>query len=208
MLIRVTILEDNDHRRGAMAETVRADRGLQLSGVHIGPRPFLRRVAVERPNVVIMSMGLPSTAVFETVRRCKAHHPAVEFLMSMVPDDAEGLFDALSAGALGFLGTDATARAMVMAVKELHGGGSPMSPGIARRVLASFSRPREQAKGMERLSARERQVLEQLAKGHRYKEIADGMHLSIETVRTHIRNLYDKLQVSSRTDALNKFHQR
>lgn len=83
-----------------------------------------------------------------------------------------------------------------------------MSPGIARRVLASFSAPRKQAKEWELLSERERQVLDRLATGQRYKEIADGLHLSIETVRTHIRNLYDKLQVSSRTDALNKLYPR
>ena len=133
---------------------------------------------------------------------------AMQVLVCTVQDDDDSLFNALCAGATGYLLKDASPAQVVEAVKALRAGGSPMSPGIARRVLASFSAPRKRAKEIELLSEREREVLERLAKGHRYKEIADGLHLSIETVRTHIRNLYDKLQVSSRTDALNKLYPR
>ena len=157
---------------------------------------------------MLIGMDPPGSTALATMRECKARHPSVEFLMCSVPDNADGLFDAVRAGALGFLASGATSSILVRAIKDLHAGGSPLSPGIARHVLAHIGRPREQPTWMALLSTRERQVLEHLAKGHRYKEIAVELHLSIETVRTHIRNLYDKLHVSSRTDALNKLYPR
>ena len=160
------------------------------------------------PAVVIMDLNLPGITGIECIRRIKEWPNATQVLVCTVQDDDESLFNALCAGATGYLLKDARPAQVLEAVKFLHAGGSPMGPGIARRVIASFATPQKQPKEFELLTEREREVLEQLAKGQRYKEIAEGLHLSIDTVRTHVRNLYEKLQVSSRTDALNKLYPR
>lgn len=204
--IRVAIVEDDVILREAFVDALELDAGIHVQGAYSSAEEFL-----ERPNladVVIMDLNLPGMNGIECTHRAKERLPAMQVLVCTVQDDDDSLFNAFCAGATGYLLKDARPAEVVDAVKTLFAGGSPMSPGIARRVLASFSAPRKQAKEIELLSEREREVLERLAKGHRYKEIADGLHLSIETVRTHIRNLYDKLQVSSRTDALNKLYPR
>ncbi|MEZ4739999.1 MAG: response regulator transcription factor [Flavobacteriales bacterium] len=160
------------------------------------------------PDVAIMDLNLPGMSGIECTRRLKEQRAATQVLVCTVQDDDESLFTALCAGATGYLLKDARPEQVLEALRILHAGGSHMSPGIARRVIASFTASRKQPKEYELLTERERQVLEQLAKGQRYKEIADGLHLSIDTVRTHVRNLYEKLQVSSRTDALNKLYPR
>lgn len=206
--IRVSIVEDDVILRDAFAEALEADPALILHGAHATAEEFLARSTTDGPDVVIMDLNLPGMDGITCTQHLKATNPAIQVLVCTVQDDDDSLFKALCAGATGYLLKDARPAELVEAVKAVHAGGSPMSPGIARRVLASFSTPRVTAKEMDLLSERERQVLEQLAKGYRYKEIADGMNLSIDTVRTHIRNLYDKLQVSSRTDALNKLYPR
>lgn len=208
MTIRVTIVEDDEILRQALAETLQEDTGLVLSGAHGFGESFLAAVLTERPDVVIMDINLPGITGIEAVRRCKELAPRTQFLMCTVQDDDAHLFEALCAGATGYLVKNAAPEQVLTAVKDLHAGGSPMSPGIARRVVRSFQQQRTPSPEMQRLTDRERQVLELLAQGHRYKEIADSLRLSIDTVRTHIRNLYDKLQVSSRTDALNKLYPR
>jgi DNA-binding NarL/FixJ family response regulator len=206
--VRVSIVEDDGILREAFADALELDAGMEVHGAFASAEDLLQQLIALSPDVVIMDLNLPGINGIECTRRAKALKPSVQVLVCTVQDDDESLFNALCAGATGYLLKDARQEEVVAAVKALAAGGSPMSPGIARRVLASFSAPRHQVKEMELLSERERQVLEQLAQGHRYKEIADALNLSIETVRTHIRNLYDKLQVSSRTDALNKLYPR
>ena len=206
--IRVSIVEDDAILREAYVEALHSDPGMLLHGQHSNGEEFLERQLPGSPDVVIMDLNLPGMSGIECTWRAKEKDPHIQILVCTVQDDDDSLFNALCAGATGYLLKDAHATDVVGAVRSLHAGGSPMGPGIARRVLDSFAKPRKQAKEMALLSERERQVLEQLAKGYRYKEIADSLHLSIDTVRTHIRNLYDKLQVSSRTDALNKLFPR
>lgn len=208
MPIRVSIVEDDEILREAFAETIHDDPALVLCGTHGFGESFLDAVVIERPEVVIMDINLPGISGIDTVRRCAGLVPGIQFLMCTVQDDDTNLFEALCAGATGYLVKDAAPEQVVAAVKDLHAGGSPMSPGLARRVIRSFQQQRAPSPELQLLTEREKQVLEQLAQGHRYKEIADALHLSIDTVRTHIRNLYHKLQVSSRTDALNKLHPR
>ncbi len=208
MGIRVSIVEDDEILSEVLCEAVMDNAELQLVGAHGFAEPFLEQVAIERPDVVIMDINLPGMPGIEAVRSCKAQHPTIQFLMCTVQDDDESLFAALCAGATGYLLKDASPEAVVAAVKDLHTGGSPMSPGIARRVIRSLQNQRTPNPAIQSLTEREKQVLEQLGQGFRYKEIADRLQLSIDTVRTHVRNLYDKLQVSSRTDALNKLYPR
>ena len=208
MPIRVSIVEDDEILRASFAESLKDDPELVLAGAHGFGEGFLDTLADERPEVVIMDINLPGISGIETMRQCKLLAPAIQFLMCTVQDDDANLFEALCAGATGYLVKDAAPEDVVAAVKDLHRGGSPMSPGIARRVIRSFQHRPVQSPDMARLTEREKEVLELLAQGHRYKEIAAALHLSIDTVRTHIRNLYDKLQVGSRTDALNKLYPR
>ena len=206
--IAVAIVEDDSILREAFQEALQADPGFVVSGAFASGEELLAHAFGTPPDVVIMDLNLPGIGGIECTRRLKERHPAIQVLVCTVQDDDDSLFNALCAGATGYLLKDARPEQVLEALKTLHAGGSPMSPGIARRVIATFAAPRKQPKEYELLTERERQVLEQLAKGQRYKEIADGLHLSIDTVRTHVRNLYVKLQVSSRTDALNKLYPR
>lgn len=208
MPIRVSIVEDDEILRGSFAESLKEEPELVLAGSHGFGEGFLDAVSEERPDLVIMDINLPGISGIETVRRCKLQAPAIQFLMCTVQDDDANLFEALCAGATGYLVKDAAPEDVVAALKDLHRGGSPMSPGIARRVLRALAERRAPAPEIERLTDREREVLEHLAQGYRYKEIADRLSVSLDTVRTHVRNLYEKLQVSSRTDALNKLYPR
>lgn len=206
--IRVAIVEDDAVLRDALTDAVRTDEALALSGAYADAEAFLAALPGSTPDVVIMDLNLPGINGIGCTERTKRAAPQVQVLVCTVQDDDDSLFNALCAGASGYLLKDAPPQRVAQAVKELHAGGSPMSAAIARRVITSFQRPRTASKEMDLLTERERQVLEQLAQGYRYKEIADRMFLSIETVRTHVRNLYDKLHVSSRTDALNKLYPR
>jgi len=206
--IRVAIVEDDGILREAFGDALAADDGMEVCGAFADAETYLQQEKDTRPDVVIMDLNLPGMSGIECTRLIKEKNTATQVLVCTVQDDDDSLFNALCAGATGYLLKDARPAQVVEAVKIVLAGGSPMSPGIARRVLASFSTPRKQAKEFELLTERERQVLDQLANGYRYKEIADRLQLSIDTVRTHVRNLYDKLHVSSRTDALNKLYPR
>ena len=206
--IRVAIVEDDSILREAFVEALAADDELALCGDFGNAEELLGQLCVIAPDAVIMDLNLPGMDGITCTQRVKEIHPRTNVLVCTVQDDDDSLFNALCAGATGYLLKDARPAHLVEAVKSVHAGGSPMSPGIARRVLASFNNPRKQAKECELLTERERQVLDQLASGYRYKEIADRLQVSIDTVRTHVRNLYEKLQVSSRTDAVNKLYPR
>lgn len=206
--IRVAVVEDDDVLREAMEEAVGSDPALELWGAYASGEAITKAVQDKAPQVIIMDLNLPGMNGIDCTREAKVRWPEAQVLVCTVQDDDDSLFNALCAGATGYLLKDATPAQVAEAVRVMAAGGSPMNAAIARRVLASFSAPRQAAQAIGKLSDRERQILEQLARGLRYKEIADTLHLSIDTVRTHIRNLYDKLQVSSRTDALNKVYPR
>jgi len=208
MSIRVALVEDDEILLEAFRNAVQDDPALALSGQFSCAESFLDSIMEHPPDVVIMDINLPGKSGVEAVRMAKTRHSSMQFLMCTVQDDDDNLFQAIMAGATGYLLKDADPARVVAAVKELHAGGSPMSAGIARRVLRMFTQQRAPAPEIAQLTDRERQVLEELAQGYRYKEIADHLDVSMDTVRTHIRNLYHKLHVSSRTDALNKLYPR
>lgn len=208
MGIRVAIVEDDVVLREALCEAVQDDIRMELVGQYPDAETFLARVTIDPPEVVIMDIGLPGMNGVEAMRQAKASRSAIQFLVSTVQDDDDHLYQAICAGATGYLVKGASPEQVVDAVCDLHAGGSPMSPGIARRVIKALAVQRKPAPEIERLTEREREVLEQLAQGYRYKEIADRLSVSLDTVRTHVRNLYEKLHVSSRTDALNKLYPR
>lgn len=206
--IAVAIVEDDNILREALEDALSADDTIRSCGAFVDGESFLKEVERLLPDVVIMDLNLPGMNGIECTRQIKEKLPHAQVLVCTVQDDDESLFQAICAGATGYLLKDTRPAQVVEAVRNVYAGGSPMSPGVARRVLASFSTSRKEAKEFELLTERERQVLDQLASGYRYKEIAVRLQMSIDTVRTHVRNLYEKLHVSSRTDALNKLYPR
>ncbi|MFN6117718.1 MAG: response regulator [Flavobacteriales bacterium] len=208
MGIRVTVVEDDEVLRNAICEAVADDARLELVGQYRDAEGFLERVAIDGPEVVIMDIGLPGIDGVTAMRKVKAKLPEVQFLVSTVQDDDDHLYQAICSGATGYLVKGAAPEQVVDAVCDMHAGGSPMSPGIARRVIKALAVQHTPAPEIGQLTERERQVLDQLAQGYRYKEIAVRLSVSVDTVRTHVRNLYEKLHVSSRTDALNKLYPR
>lgn len=163
-------------------------------------------IAESIPDVVLMDVNLPGMNGVECVRQLKPHYPELQILMLTVHDNPEQIFEALTAGATGYLLKQTRPEALLDALRDVAQGGSPMSSQIARKVVQLFhaSAPTDEA---ESLSAREREVLDRLVKGYLYKEIADQMNLGYDTVRTYVRRIYEKLHVHSRAQAMAKYGQ-
>lgn len=166
----------------------------------------LTRLPTLRPQVVLMDIELPGASGVECVRQLKPQLPEAEILMLTVFTDHEHIFQSLVAGATGYLVKPGGPAELFDAIQELHGGGSPMSAAIARKVVTAFRQLGPAPEEPSALSLRERDVLNSLAKGHRYKEVAEELQVSFHTVRTHVQHIYKKLQVRSRAQAVNKLH--
>ena len=152
-----------------------------------------------------MDINMPGMSGIECVRRLKSQMLNTQFVMLTVYEDPDHIFKALTAGASGYLLKRSPRAELLAAIKDVHAGGSPMSSNIARKIVQSFQRFNTSPTETENLSPREREVLELLARGYLYKEIADSLHISVPTVNTHIRRIYEKLHVRSRSQAVAKF---
>jgi DNA-binding NarL/FixJ family response regulator len=157
-----------------------------------------------QPDIVIADIQLPGLSGIDCIRRVKAVCPSIQFMMFTISEDSEQVFEALEAGASGYLLKQTPQDRILDAVRELYQGGSPMSSGIARRVVSSFHKRSSQSGAPDVLSARENEVLQLLAKGLLYKEIGLRLQISTGTVRQHIHRIYGKLQVQNKTEAINK----
>jgi DNA-binding NarL/FixJ family response regulator len=151
-----------------------------------------------------MDINLPGKDGIKTVEALKSIKPKVQYLMCTSYEQPEKIFESLCAGATGYLLKNCTPESLLQAIKEIYNGGSPMSPQIARLVVTSFNQNQKAIAEFELLTEREKEILQLLAKGFQYKEIAGKLFLSVETIRTYVRHIYEKLQVHTRTDALNK----
>jgi DNA-binding NarL/FixJ family response regulator len=165
----------------------------------------LKEIPRHPPDVVLMDINLPGIKGVECVRQLKSTLPQVQFLMLTVYEDSDSLFNSLKAGASGYLLKRTASARLLEAIRDVHGGGSPMTPQLARRVVQFFSKPAEGELSASRLTPGEREFLDQLANGYAYKEIADRMKISIDTVRSYVRTVYEKLHVHSRTEAVVKY---
>lgn len=205
--IRIAIVEDDKELLKGISRTLTLSNEVDVIATFTNAEDFIKEVETLNADITLMDIGLPKQSGIDCMKQLKPQFPKMQFLMWTTFEDDEKIFDALKAGASGYILKTATAQQLIQAISELHKGGSPMSSSIARRVIASFHAP--QIKQSEyNLTNRESEILELLAKGYRYKEIAAKLFVSLETVRSHVHHIYEKLQVSSRTDALNKVYRK
>jgi DNA-binding NarL/FixJ family response regulator len=161
-------------------------------------------IRTERPDIILMDINLPGMSGIKGTQLIKDYYPEIQIMMCTVYDDDSKIFEALKAGANGYLLKRASIDEIFRALIDLYEGGSPMSNSIARKVVASFHQEENNAANSTLLTSRENEILQLLAKGDRVKDIAEKLFVSFNTIRTHIRNIYEKLQVRSRTEAINK----
>ncbi|HWX22815.1 MAG TPA: response regulator transcription factor [Candidatus Binatia bacterium] len=209
--IQVALVEDDPGVRANLAAMLNSSPGFQCQAAYPDGLAALKSIPANRPDVVLMDINLPGMLGPECVRRLKGAAPNLPVLMLTVYDDSEQVFKSLMAGATGYLLKRTSKDKLLEAIREVNSGGAPMSRQIARRVVQYFQELKQvpeatrRAPEVETLTNREDQVLAHLAKGHAYKEIADLMGISFETVRTHARTIYEKLHVHSRTEATLKY---
>jgi DNA-binding NarL/FixJ family response regulator len=203
-IIHVAIVEDDDDIRGSMKEFLSTTDDLVCVADYPRAEDLVRHFRTMDVNVVLMDITLPGMSGIQCVEQLKPVRPDVQFLMCTSHGDAQRTFDSLCAGATGYLLKNSSPQQLFEAIREIHRGGSPMSAQIARLVVSSFPDKGKDQKLFESFTTREQEILSALAKGYSYKEIADNLFISIETVRTYLRNIYEKLQVHSKVEALNK----
>ncbi|MDP4201849.1 MAG: response regulator transcription factor [Bacteroidota bacterium] len=203
MSIKIAVYEDNRALRESLTYLVSGIEGFELCGAFPNCLSALENCRENKPNVILMDINMPGMSGIEATRLIKDHLPEVNILILTVFDDKERIFDALCAGATGYLLKKSSAQQIVEAIEDLHAGGSPMSSEIARKVLDFFHKevPKENCYD---LSERELEVLHCLALGDSYKMIGDRCCISMGTVRSHINNIYRKLQVNSKSEAVVK----
>ena len=205
MQIKVAIVDDDEGIRGSLSTLIKRAPGFKLVGEYANGETALKEIPRMLPDVVIMDINLTGMKGYECVRQLKAAHPAVQFLMLTVYEDSDSLFNSLRAGASGYLLKRTASARLLEAIREVFSGGAPMTPQLARRVVQFFSKPAGESTPLAKLTPAEREFLDQLAKGYAYKEIADRMSISIDTVRSYVRTVYEKLHVHSRTEAVVKY---
>jgi RNA polymerase sigma factor (sigma-70 family) len=211
MPTNISIVEDNDKLRATLAKMIDRTDGFHCVSHYGSAEAALENLPVVKPDVVLMDINLPGINGVECVRKLKAILPKTQVMMLTVYEDTENIFNALAAGASGYMLKRTPAKELIDAIHEVLRGGSPMTTHIARKVVMSFQKsPTEQqaADELSKLSEREQQVLDLLAQGLIYKEIAEKLEISYESVHTYIRRIYEKLQVRTRTEAVAKFLQR
>lgn len=202
-IINVAIVEDTEIIRDSLKMLVSGTEGFTCVGIFGNAEDALAELPRLCPDVVLMDIGLPGISGIECVRQLKGQCANTQYLMCTIFEDNENIFEALKAGATGYILKKTSPVKILEAITELYHGGSPMSGPIARKVIEIMQKPKVND-ALALLTERETEILQLLSKGLRYKEISDKINISTGTVRTHIHNIYEKLQVQSRTDALNK----
>lgn len=203
--IRVALVEDDPPLRSAFAALLAKAPGIQCVASFASAEEAIAGLGHAAPDVVLTDINLPGQSGIECVRQLKQRHPAIQFLMLTVYEDVDLIFRSLQAGATGYLLKRSVPTELVHAILDLHSGGAPMSSSIARKVVESFA-PNPAARPPQiSLTPREREIVEALAEGCQYKEIADRHRISLSTVRTHLQHIYGKLQVNNRTEAVVRF---
>jgi len=205
MPITVSIVEDQEALRNTLARVISRADGFECVSHYGSAEEALKDLPGVKPQVVLMDINLPGLNGVECVRQLKQILPTTQVMMLTVYEDTENIFNALAAGASGYMLKRTPRAELIEAIKEVQRGGSPMTTHIARMVVQSFLKPVTKSEPTADLSPREREVLDLLSQGLMYKEISDKIGVSYETVHTYIRRIYEKLQVRTRTEAVAKF---
>jgi DNA-binding NarL/FixJ family response regulator len=203
--IAVSIVEDDAQARKILAGWVNRASGFRLAGEWGDAETALDALPGKKPDVVLMDINLPGISGVEAVRKLKPALPQTQFVMLTVYEDADHIYNALAAGATGYLLKQTPRDELLNALQEVHHGGSPMTSNIARKVVQSFRQSPPASADGEGLSPREQEVLDLLARGYLYKEIAERLNISVPTVNTYVRRMYEKLHVRSRAQAVAKY---
>lgn len=211
-MIHVAIVEDDAKLRATLERFLGAQTGFRCVGAFPNAESALAGIPKVRPDVVLMDINLPGMSGIECVAKLRSVMSSAKIIMLTVFEESEQVFSALSAGAFGYLVKSTRPAKILEAIRDVHGGGSPMSSNIARKVVqtlhAQAAAQSVRRAVTETLSAREIEVLEALSKGHTYKQISSDLGISIGTVRTYIQRIYEKLHVHSHTEAVAKFTQK
>jgi DNA-binding NarL/FixJ family response regulator len=205
MPIKVAIIEDDNWIRENLADRIRQTDGFACMGSYRTGEEAVERLPSQAPDVVLMDINLPKMNGIECVRQLKALIPSAQVLMLTVYEDSDKIFNSLLAGASGYLLKRTPQAEILEAIADVHRGNSPMTGHIARKVVQYFNQRGGVDTEVEKLSPREREVLEHLARGIPYKEIASSLAVSIDTIRVHIKGIYGKLHVHSRGEAVARF---
>lgn len=200
----IAIIEDDEKVRNYLAEQIQLHIDVTELKVFWDAESALKALSAAPVDIALFDVNLPGMSGIECIRRLKMLHVKMQCMVLTVYDKPDTVFEALKAGAISYLLKSTPAEKIIEAVAEVNNGGSPISSQIARKVIEAFTLKEKTNDYFQDLTRREQELLEQLSKGFRYKEIADKLFISIDTVRTHIRNIYEKLQVNSRVAALKK----
>jgi DNA-binding NarL/FixJ family response regulator len=205
MKITVAIVEDQKEIRESFCILINGSEGFRCIESYSNAEEAIIDIPKLNPDVALIDIHLPGATGIECIKILKPLCPNTQFLICTVFEDADNIFNALKAGANGYLLKNTPPSKLLEAINEINTGGSPMSGQIARKVIGAFQQSRPNQPVMpDSLTMREKELLTLLSKGFRYKEIAEKLFISHETVKTHIRNIYEKLQVQSKVEALNK----
>ena len=206
--ITVSIVEDQEQLRTTLARVLNRAEGFRCVSNYGSAEAALEGLPKDKPEVVLMDINLPGLNGVECVRKLKQVAPQILIVMLTVYEDTDNIFNALAAGASGYMLKRTTTPELLESIREVLRGGSPMTAHIARKVVLSFQKSAASIEATEELSPREREVLDLLSQGFLYKEIAEKLGISYETVHTYVRRIYEKLQVRTRTEAVAKFLRR
>ena len=204
MSISLAIVEDLDEVREGLKQFISLNPEFKVLDTYKSAEEGIYEIPLAKPDIVIMDISLPGMSGIECIRVLKNKVPMTQFMMFTVYENDEKVFEALKAGASGYLLKNTGLVQLIESLKELYNGGSPMSANIARKLVKVFHEQEKNVASLESLSNRENEILQLLAKGLLYKEIADQVHISTSTVRQHIHKIYEKLHVQNRTEAINK----
>ena len=203
MKIKVAIFEDNQSLRVGLYQLINGSDGFECVGVFENCSNLMKNISDSKPDIVLMDIMMPGMSGIEAVRVIREKYPDLKILMQTIFQDNDKIFDSILAGANGYILKNTSPVRILEAIKEIYDGGAPMSPSVAAKVLKMVSNPQPiQKKETFNLTEREVEILHYLVKGMSYKMIADVTKISIDTVRAHIKNIYEKLQVHSKGEAV------
>ncbi len=203
--ISIAIVEDNEEIRKSLVAFIEKAEGILCIGQYANAEIAIKEIPDILPDIVLMDIGLPKMNGIECVRKLKPLCPGVQFMICTIYDEDEKIFEALEAGANSYILKRSKSEQLVEAIRNLYEGGSPMSSDIARKIVQSFQKKPAHDRSSFGITPREAEILDLLAEGLAYKEIAAKILISVKTIRKHIYNIYEKLHVHSRLEALNKF---